>query len=365
MRTAIVYDRVNKWGGAERVLLALHEIFPDAPLFTSVYQPDKAPWAQVFPEVHTSFLNRFPPARSRHEILAPFMPKAFESLEFDDYDLVISVTSEAAKGIITGPHTLHVCYCLTPTRYLWSGYNTYFKGTTFKGVTKPLVGYLRKWDRMAAKRPDIMVAISTNVQKRIKKYYHRESQIIYPPLDDKFFKPNTSILYSNKVKRGKYFLIVSRLVPYKRVDLAVEAFNNLRLPLYIIGTGSEEKRLKARAGKNIKFLGQLTDGRLFHYYEKAKGLVMPQEEDFGLVALEAQSFGVPVIAYGAGGAFDTVVEGKTGLLFKKQSVKSLIGAVSRFGKVKFDKKRISRNVAKFSKRRFKKELMELITANLK
>src|SRR5579883_623792 len=223
MKVALVYDRINKWGGAERVLLALHEIFPDAPLYTSVYNPELAPWAKDF-TVKTSFLQNFPYASSHHEMLATLMPIAFESFSFDEYDLVISVTSEAAKGIITPPHTKHICICLTPTRYLWSGYDTYFSNSTFKLLTKPIVQYLRTWDKTVAQRPDAYIAISEEVQRRIKKYYERDSVVIYPPLSltshvAPFKKKRKHIL--RKKTTGNYFLIVSRLVPYKRVDIAV------------------------------------------------------------------------------------------------------------------------------------------------
>src|SRR3989337_1629704 len=214
MKTAIVYDRVNKWGGAERVLLALHEMFPDAPLFTSVYSPEKATWAASFSEVTTSFLNKIKYLRTRNQLIPYLMPIAFETFDFTGYDLVISVTSEAAKGIITKPPTLHVCYCLTPTRYLWSHYKEYFKGGTFKDITRPLVSYLRAWDKIAAQRPDEMIGISTAVQARIKKYYGRESELIYPPVEiKKFEEPNRK----SEKKKFNYYLIVSRLVKYKKV----------------------------------------------------------------------------------------------------------------------------------------------------
>lgn len=180
-KVAIVYDRVNKWGGAERVLLSLHEMFPKAPLYTSVYDKKNAKWAKVFPQVHTSFLQYIPFTKSNHEFLAPLMPLAFESFNFDNYDLVISVTSEFAKNIKTNSKTLHVCYCLTPTRYLWSHYEEYFQNKILKFFTKPVISILRKWDKKAAYRPDVMFAISTEVQQRIKKYYNRESEIIFPP----------------------------------------------------------------------------------------------------------------------------------------------------------------------------------------
>lgn len=355
MRVAIVYDRVNKWGGAERVLLTLHEMFPDAPLFTSIYNPQKAPWAKVFPKVVPSFLQKLP--IKKHELLAPLMPIAFESFDMTRMDLVISVTSEAAKGIITKPGTKHICYCLTPTRYLWSGYKDYFKSSIFKSITKPVVSYLRKWDKTAASRPDTMIAISTEVQKRIKKYYGRDSRVVYPPV----FKFKTQkAKFKNEIQNSKFFLIVSRLVPYKRVDLAVEAFNKLGLPLVIVGTGSQEKKLRKIAKANIKFAGYLTDEELVGYYQKAEALVVPQREDFGLVAVEAQSFGVPVIAYKAGGALDTVIEGVTGRFFDHQSVESLTGAIKESDKNDYNKKAVKNNAEKFSKERFKREFLKLI-----
>jgi len=183
MKVAIVYDRVNKWGGAERVLLVLHKMFPDAPLYTSVYDEKSAPWAGVFPKIITSFLQYLPFAKNNHELLPFLMPLAFESFDFSGFDLVISVTSEAAKGIITKPETLHVCYCLTPTRYLWSHHDQYFKNTIFKILSKPFIVYLKKWDKIAAQRPDRMIAISTEVKNRIKKYYQREVKIVFPPVN--------------------------------------------------------------------------------------------------------------------------------------------------------------------------------------
>src|SRR3989344_2252172 len=251
MRVAIVYDRVNKWGGAERILLALHELFPDAPLYTSVYNPKNASWANIF-SIKTSFLQSIPFAKSAHEYFPILMPLAFESFSFERFDLVISVTSESAKGIITLPKTMHICYCLTPTRYLWSGYSDYFLNPVLKFFAFPIVAYLRFWDKIAIDRPDFVIAISNEVRKRIKKYYHKDVSVIYPPLamED---SGNTSR------KRGKYFLVVSRLVPYKRIDLAIKACNELGLQLKIVGTGTEISMLKNIAGPTVEFLGNLTD----------------------------------------------------------------------------------------------------------
>jgi glycosyltransferase involved in cell wall biosynthesis len=362
MKVALVYDRVNKIGGAERVLEVLHEIFPQAPLYTAVYNPSSAPWARKF-KVAPSFLNKFPGAKSHHEFYPWLTPLAFESFDFSPFEVVISLTSADAKGIITKPPTLHICYCLTPTRYLWSGYKDYFRSGLVRFLTKPVVNYLRGWDKIAAQRPDVYVAISKNVKRRIKKYYGRESVVIYPPVDMKKFEIRNSKLETNskfKIQNSKFFLVVSRLVPYKRVDIVVETFNKLGLPLKIVGTGMEMRRLKRMAKPNIQFLGQLTDEELVGYYQKCQAVVFPQEEDFGLVPLEAQASGRPVIAFRGGGAMETVVEGKTGLLFSPQTAQVLAEAVERFKKLSFQPEDCRRNVEKFTKERFKKEFKNLV-----
>ncbi len=353
MRTAIVYDRVNKWGGAERVLLALHELFPEAPLFTAIYNPKTARWAEVFPKVIPSFLNKI--THTHHELLAPLMPLAFESFDFNAYDLVISVTSESAKGIITGPKTKHICYMLTPTRYLWSGQSDYFKNKFLAGISSPVVKHLKKWDKIASARPDKIIAISEEVQTRIKKYYNRDSQVIYPPVDTKIFHPS-----KNPVPHIPHYLLVSRLVSYKRVDIAIKAFNKLNLPLVIIGTGHEEKKLKKIANKNIKFINNLTDQDLVHYYNNCAALIFPQDEDFGLVAAEAQACGTPVIAFKNGGALDIIKDEKTGLFFESQTPESLIKAVKHFEVLKFDRSIITKHAQRFSKEKFNTEFMKAI-----
>ncbi len=357
-KVAIVYDRVNKWGGAERVLLALHEIYPRAPLYTSVYDPAKAPWAKAFPKVYTSFLQRIPILRSNHEFLALLMPLAFSSFDFSKYDLVISITSEFAKNIKTEGKTKHICYCLTSTRYLWSGYDQYFKGPAFKVVSWPIVSFLRWLDKKASRRPDFMVAISTEVQKRIKKYYGRDSVIIFPPVDV-VNRQSSIINYQSK----NYYLLVSRLdYGYKKVDLAIKAFNKLNYPLVIVGTGREESKLKKIAGKNIIFAGRVGEERLNEYYKSAKALIMPQEEDFGIVAVEAQARGVPVIAFKKGGALDTVIPDKTGIFFDKQTPTSLEKTIRQFNDLNhWDKKNniCVTNARRFSKKVFQKELLDL------
>lgn len=356
MKVALVYDRVNKWGGAERVLLALHDLFPDAPLYTSVYNSSRAPWAKKF-EVKPSFLQKFPYASSLHELYPSFMPLVFESFSFDEYDLVISVTSEAAKGIITRSKTFHLCYCLTPTRYLWSGYNEYFKNKALKFFAKPVIFYLKKWDKIASQRPDAYIAISKEVQKRIKNYYQKESIVVYPPVS---LSKVSEVSEVSKVSKEDYYLIVSRLVAYKRIDIAIEACNELRLPLKIIGTGSEEKKLKKIAGQTIEFLGNLTDNRLVEYYKTCRALIFPGNEDFGLTVLEAQSLGKPVIAFKGGGSLETIVEGKTGEFFYPQNKKALINSLKRFINLRFDSSDCILQAEKYNKEKFKKEFMSTV-----
>ncbi len=352
MKTALVYDRVNKWGGAERVLLALHQIWPEAPLYTAVYDPSRAAWAKAF-RVIPSFLNRLPLVKKFHEAFPYLMPLAFESFKFNDYDVVISVTSEAAKGIMTQPKTLHVCYCLTPTRYLWSGYKDYFQNQALRLLSGWVVSYLRSWDQVAAQRPDLYLAISKNVQKRIKKYYGREAKVTHPPVDINRFKVG-------KGKKGNYFLLVSRLVPYKKTEIVVQAFNQLGLPLKVVGVGSQGGKLRKMAEKNIEFLGQLTDKELLSYYQGCQAVIFPQEEDFGLVPLEAQACGRPVIAYREGGALETVIEGETGLFFSPQTVEALKKAVRKFKSGSFKSGVCRQNAERFSQSGFQEEIKSLI-----
>jgi glycosyltransferase involved in cell wall biosynthesis len=375
LKIAIVYDRINKFGGAERVVLALHEMFPKAPLYTSVYNPKKAPWAKVFPKVYTSFLQYIPILNNYHELLGWLTPIAFSYFNFDNYDVVISVTGEGAKSVKTSKNTFHFCYMLTPTRYLWSGYYFYLNNPPtlfrifpfYKLISKPFLWFARKLDLIGSKRPDKIIAISTEVQKRINKYYKRESEIIFPPVlahyaTDMHYKKSL-LRVSPKAKTSRKFfenayLIVSRLEKYKKVDLAIQVFNKLNLPLVIVGVGNEEKYLKSIARKNIKFVGYVNDNKLADYYSRAKAFIMPLDEDFGITALEAQSFGVPIIAYRKGGVMDTVIDGKTGILFDKQNEKSLVQAVKKFDMMSFSKVELRKNAKNFSEKRFKRQLQK-------
>lgn len=355
-KIAIVYDRVNKFGGAERTLLTLHEMFPKAPLYTSVVDLENAPWAKVFPKIYTSFLQKIPFAKNNHELFGWLMPLAFETFNFNDYNLVISVTSESAKGIITNTKTLHVCYCLTPTRYLWSGKEFYFNNPPqkfkifpfFKWLSKPFVSYLKKWDKIASARPDEIISISKAVKERITKYYGRESEIIFPPVEIK----------RSKREKGKYYFTAGRFEPYKMLGLVVSTFNETGLPLVVAGSGSEFFRLKRKAKKNIKFIYKPTDEALWKLYANAKAFLMPQEEDFGIMAVEAQGFGVPVIAYNKGGVLDTVVQNKTGVFFDTQSIESLKQVIAKFDTMRFNYNYLTNNAKHFSKENFKRRLQK-------
>jgi len=355
MKVALVYDRVNKFGGAERVLLTFHKIFPKAPLYTLVYDAKSAPWAKVF-NVIPSFFNKLPFLRNKHEWLAPFSAMAFESFDFSKFDLIISVTSSDAKAIITKPNQYHICYCLTPTRYFWSGKNEYINDKKFKLIPLWLRNYFRTTDLLISKRPDEYIAISKEVKSRILKYYHRESSVIYPSIDDKFYTKK----YIPTENRN-YYLIVSRLVPYKKVDIAIKVFNKLNKSLVVVGTGSEMKKLRKLAGKTIKFTGPINDMDLINQYKNAKAVIFPQIEDYGLVPIEAQACGTPVIAYGKGGALETIIKNKTGIFFEDQTINSLADAVIRFEKLSINPEDCYKNSLRFNETNFRKNLLDHLT----
>lgn len=363
MKVAIVYDRVNKWGGAERVLLALHKIFPQAELYTSVHNTQTTSWSKVF-VIKTSYLQHIPGAKVSHELFAPFMPSAFESFSFDDYDIVLSVTSEAAKGVITKPQTLHICICLTPTRYLWSGYTEYFRNKILTTMVTPITAYLRVWDTIASSRPDYYIAISQTVADRITKYYHRDSTVIYPPLMlDTYKVKNTKQVE----KKSDYFLVVARLsrfTTYKKVEMVIEAAKRLSLPLRVVGEGSKLSEFKREESKYIKFLGRLTDGELSYYYKNCRALIYPANEDFGLAMVEAQSFGKPVIAFRGGGALEIIQESKTGEFFDYQTVESLMSTLEKFDETRYNRSDCKKNAQRFTFLSFKSQILAFIQSKL-
>ncbi len=363
-KIAFVYDRINKFGGAERVLLAMHAIWPDAPLYTAVYDKSNARWASGFRINHT-FLQHSPFAKRHHELYAWLTPMAFESFSFDDYDVVISVTSAEAKNIITKPRTLHICYCLTPTRYLWSGNQEYEKNPSI-GLPKAITGntfralrpLLRKWDIIGSCRPDNYIAISNAVKNRIQTYYHRPvDRIIYPPVDLAMFGGRKKAV---SAASRDFFLLVSRLVPYKRIDIVVKACNVLRLPLVIVGEGAEKANLRRLAGPTVQFVGAVTDRELVDYYRGCRAFVFAGSEDFGIAAVEAQASGKPVIAYRESGIAEIVRDGKTGSLFDTQSVGSLVRALKQFDQQWYDDTLCRENAKRFSQERFNLEMKQTV-----
>lgn len=362
-KVALVHDWLTNWGGGERVLWSLHELFPKAPIYTSVYDPERMP-ELASADVRTSFLENLPLATKRHQLYPLLRTYAFESFDFSDYDIVISDSSAEAKGIITKPETLHISYIHTPTRYYWSEYDKYLADPGFgalnpliKLVMPTMVGWMKKWDYAAAQRPDILCSNSNNVSRRIKQYYDRESTVIHPPVDAKRFKL--------EAKKDDYYLVVGRQVPYKRVDIAVQACTTMGVKLVVIGEGSEHENLKKMAGPTIQFMGRLDDKQTAKYYSKAKAFLFTAEEDFGITPLEAMACGTPVIAYGVGGATETVVDGKTGLYFNRQTPESLMNAIQKFEKLKFDAQTIRSHALKFDDTVFKKNIGNLVAREWK
>ena len=354
LNIAIAHDWISDVSGAERVLLAILEILPKAKVFTSVFIKDKAkPFLKY--DITPSFLDKFPVIRKKKEFLVPFTPFAFESFDLSKFDLVISNNSMPSKGVITKPETPHICYCHTPGRYLWQPeIDPRAKKGWMSGLRQRTAHTLRIWDMAASKRPDFYIANSENVQRRIKKYYKTDSQVLYPPVEiDRF-----DVAKKEEIK--DYYLFVSRLINYKKCDLVIEAFNDIGLPLKIIGRGPDKPYLQSIAKKNIEFLGFLSDEEIKKYYREAKAFVFAAEEDFGIVPIEAMAAGRPVIAYAGGGSLETVIPGKTGEFFKAQNKESLCEAIKNFDDTNYDQNVIRKHAEKFSKERFQKEFIEII-----
>jgi len=356
-KIALVHDWLTNFAGAEQVLLSLMQIFPDAPVYTSVYKEAKLPKEFKNREIHTSSLQKF--SFIPHQLLFPYMGKSFEEFDLSQYDIVISSSHASSKGIITKPETLHICYCHTPTRYLWSHYFEYLDQMQF-GILNPIIrrrmpkiSYkLRMWDKVAADRVDLWISNSDNVKSRIKKYYKQDSTTIYPPVNTDFFE-----LEENK---KDYYITASRLIPYKKIELVIEAFNHLGLNLKVVGSGPKEKEFKKLAKKNVEILGRVSDIDLKKYFMQAKGFIFAAEEDFGIVPIEAMACGTPVIAYKKGGAIETIKEGETGIFFNEQTVESLTKAVKAFNKTVFNYRRIREYSLGFSDKRFKEGIKKYI-----
>ena len=357
----LVHDWLNQYGGAERVLEQLVGIFPQAPVYTSMYWRDGMPAAYRTWDIRTTWMDRLPGVYRHHQLYLPFYALAFGFMDLADAgrvgadtagDIVISNKSGFCHGVKTGAIP-HLCYCLTPTRYVWQ-FEGYAARENLPGAVRvllrPLVAALRRWDYEAAQREALhFVAISTEIQQRIREFYGRASEVIYPPVDVRRFAPVAS--------HDDSYLIVSRLVPYKRIDLAVKAFTALNLPLVIAGDGRDRAALEALAGPSVRFLGRVDDAEVAQLLARCKGFVFPGLEDFGLTPLEAQASGRPVIAFRGGGALDTVIEGRTGVFFDAATPESLMDAVERFSARSFDAQACRANAERFAPERFRAELL--------
>lgn len=355
MKIALVHDYLAQDGGAERVLKAFHELWPEAPIFVLFHDKEKI---KDFQEAHIreSFLARMPGGKRRYQWYLPWMPLATERHNVHEFDVVLSSTSAFAKGILTRPETLHISYCHTPTRYLWTDTHEYIEDLKYNRVVKSvlprLIHHLRLWDKMSVDRVDHFIANSGTVRKRISKYYRRESDIIHPPVDVHRFA------IAPKVE--DYFLSGGRLVPYKRFDLLVQTFNRLHTPLKIFGTGPEMQRLKAKAKPHIEFLGRVSDQEKVYLMSRAKAFLHPQIEDLGITPIESMAAGRPVIAYGVGGVTETVIPGKTGIFFNEQSWESLLDTIIHFDDQAWDSQNIREWAERFSVHSFKDRIRRYV-----
>jgi glycosyltransferase involved in cell wall biosynthesis len=359
MRVALVHDYLNQMGGAEKVLLALHDLFPQAPIYTSIYDPRHVDPRFRKMDIRTSFMQRVPFVRRHHQPFLPLYPYAFERFDLREYDLVVSDSSAFAKGVVTRPEALHICYCHTPMRWAWS-YEDYVErerlGTAARTMLPAFITWLRSWDFATAARVDYFIANSPSVAARIAKYYRRDCVEVPPPID------TTRFQVANE--REDTYLIVSRLVPYKRIDLAVRAFTILGLPLTIIGDGRDAARLRRLAGKNVRFLGHQSDEQVRYHMARCKAFIFPGEEDFGMAPVEAQACGRPVIAYGAGGALASVVEGLTGEFFYEPTAEALADVVSHFDPDAYDPLAIRRHAEDFDTTVFLRRISQFIESKI-
>lgn len=352
LKVAIVHDWLVSYAGADRVVDCMHHVFPDAPIYTLVYDKEKMPtWFRDY-DIRTTWIQKLPFATKLYKKLLPLMPGAFEALDLSEYDLVLSSSSSCSKGVITRPDAVHICYCHTPIRYVWDFYYTYRANANplVRAVMPSQMHKLRQWDKCAADRVDYFIANSRYIAQRIKKYYRRDSDVIYPCVH---------INQSPFVEKEDFYLVVGRFTWYKRIDLAVAACTKLGRRLVVIGTGDEESRLKAMAGPTVEFKGGgLSDEEVRGYYLRAKAFLFPGEEDFGITPVEAQSAGTPVLAFARGGACETVEDGRTGLLFHAQTVESLAECIEKFEAegVACSKEEIRAHSLSFSEERFEEEL---------
>jgi len=361
LRVALVHDYLMQDGGAERVLLTFHEMFPRAPIFTLFHFPDHVHQGFKHADIRPTPLNKRPFAKSKYQWYLPFMAEAIENIDLRGYDLVLSSCSSFAKGVIADPHSLHICYLHTPTRFLWQERLGYVDDLPQPAIIKRFIPrYLHKlrvWDRLAAERPDILVTNSSISKARIKRFYQRDSEVLEPPVEIERIPLST--------KPGSFWLTGGRLVPYKRFDLVVRAFAKLNLPLKIFGDGPEKHKLMKMAGSKTEFLGHIPELAKVELFQNAIAFLHPQLEDFGITAVEAMAAGKPIIAFGKGGAAETVLDGVTGQFFEVQCWEDIGNAAIRFDPGRYDPRRIRAHAERFSKARFKERMEELIDQKLR
>jgi len=357
---AIVHDWLTGMRGGEKVLEVLCELFPEATIYTLIHNEGSVSSVIERHPIRTSFLQKFPLKRNKYRSFLPLFPKAIESFDFSDYRLIISVSAAVAKGAIPADGAMHICYCNTPMRYVWDQYEEYFgkgrAGLLTRTAMKWLAPRLRSWDVKTSDRVHAFLANSENVARRIRSAYNRSSDVVYPSVDTDRFQISPE-------NDGSY-LVVSALVPYKRIDLAIDACENLGRPLNVVGTGPEMEKLQARAGKHTRFLGWRSDEELAGLYARCRALLFPGVEDFGIVPLEAMSCGKYVVAYGQGGALETVKEPLSGVFFHEQTVESLTDAIRKAEQMSFDPQAIRRQAVRFDRSEFSRHLLSAIQAKV-
>ncbi len=359
MKVALVNDWLTSFGGELKVLLAIADVYPEAPIYTSVFDAKKLS-VLAARDIRTTYLQKLPLATKIHKMMPMLRPKAFENIDLSEYDVVISSSHAEAKGVITKPNTVHICYCHTPTRYYWSDYHEYRQRMEF-GILNPVAKFmmpraihkLRMWDYLAAQRVDHFIANSHFVASRIQKYYRREAHVIYPPIDTE------AHIYDPTIQREDFYFAMSRLIPYKKMDILVEAANQAKVKLKIAGVGPELKRLKQLAGPTVEILGFVTDQEKIALMQKAKAFLFAAEEDFGIVPVEAMACGCPVIAYGQGGAAESITS-DTGVLVAKQTADAFAAELRQMENRSFDHQAIRQHAEKFSLRRFQEELRTFV-----
>lgn len=367
MKVALVYDWLDSRGGVERMLQYIYELFPDAHIYTSFYTEQGM---SLFPEkkMKPSFMQRFPEFIKKSRILSfPFFPFAFESFTFDEYDLVLSVSSSFAKGVITKPGTHHISITLTPTRYLWVLPQQYTKNGFLHPIQSAIASGTRRWDYIAAQRPDYLLSISKLVQSRVQSFYHRASDVLYPGLDFSYWEKKEQQARKPSLLPTEYFLLVSRFEPYKHVQETIEAFTDFRVPLVLVGTGSQSAKLQKNAGENCIFLNTISDEELAYLYLNAKGLVAAQEEDFGYIALEAAFFGCPVIAYKRSGVSEILEGIENSIVLDSNDPASIRVGLERCLALPYNGRVAERNknrqkLSRFSKKEFQTQLQTKISS---